>query len=68
MKFIEALHRGRARKLLDTGHHDRRLARRMKDPEFSAAFQERAAWYSLHPARNVKAAPINPPVKENRHS
>lgn len=39
-------------------------ARRREQERINPAFQERAAWYTLHPARNVQATPIRPPVQE----
>lgn len=44
-------------KFIDVLHRGRK--RRTYDP----AVQERLAWYTLHPARNVKAAPQHPPVR-----
>ena len=45
------------RKLIDVLWSGRQ---RRVNPEF----QERAAWFTLHPARNVKATPTSPPVQE----
>lgn len=50
MKFIDVLHRGRAR--------------RRQQPNLR--LQERIAQYSLRAAWDVKGTPVHPPVREER--